>query len=122
MIVAVAKAAPDAAGWRDRVFDTMALKPSQSILEGIITTLRPHPVAAPMSQRVNISPMGPIVEETMSELLLRPFNTSTTYKNLKATGQGVFHVTDDVLLLARAAVGQVPVAADVPVRPASTLR
>ncbi len=94
----------------------MTLKPNQSILEGIITTLNPD--TAPMSQRVNISPMGPVVDETMSELLLRPFNTSTTYKNLKATGQGIFHVTDDVLLLARAALGQVPIDADLPVRPA----
>jgi hypothetical protein len=37
--------------------------------------------------------------------VLRPFQTSTTYQNLKRTGQGVFHVTDDVWLLAQAAVG-----------------
>ena len=29
--------------------------------------------------------------------MLRPFHTSTTYQNLKARGEGVFHVTDDVL-------------------------
>jgi hypothetical protein len=49
--------------------------------------------------------MGPRVEESMRELVLRPYQTSTTYQNLKRTGQGVFHVTDDVWLLAQAAVG-----------------
>lgn len=54
--------------------------------------------------RVNISPMGPLVDEELTQLVLRPFRTSTTYVNLKRTGAGVFHVTDDVELLARAAV------------------
>ena len=54
----------------------------------------------------HIAPMGPVVDADMRHLLLRPFQTSTTFKNLKRTGQGVFHVTDDVELLARAAVGQ----------------
>jgi len=69
------------------------------ILEGIVTTLNDD-------GSVNISPMGPIVDEAMSHLLLRPFRTSTTYRNLKRTGQGVLHVTDDVALLAQAAIGQ----------------
>lgn len=55
---------------------------------------------------VNISPMGPIVDERLTEFVLRPYQTSTTYQNLKRTGQGVFHVTDDVELIARAALGQ----------------
>jgi hypothetical protein len=70
------------------------------IVEGIVTTLHPDGGA-------NISPMGPIVDEPLTHLWLRPFRTSTTYQNLKRTGQGVFHVTDDVLLLARAAVGEI---------------
>ena len=37
--------------------------------------------------------------------------TSTTYAQLKRTGQGVFHVTDDVELLAQAAVGAIRSAA-----------
>ena len=68
------------------------------ILEGIVTTVCED-------GRVNIAPMGPIVDEAMSQLVLRPFQTSTTYRNLKRTGQGVFHVTDDVWLLAQAAIG-----------------
>ena len=68
------------------------------ILEGIVTTVC-------VDGRVNIAPMGPIVDESMRELVLRPYQTSTTYQNLKRTGQGVFHVTDDVWLLSQAAVG-----------------
>jgi hypothetical protein len=51
--------------------------------------------------------MGPRVEAAMERFLLRPFPTSQTYRNLKAHGEGVLHVTDDVLLLARAALGPV---------------
>ena len=73
--------------------------PNGTLLEGIVTTLNadgsPH-----------IAPMGPIVNTEFTRLLLRPFRTSTTYQNLKRTGQGVLHVTDDVDLFARAAVGQ----------------
>jgi uncharacterized protein len=69
------------------------------ILEGIVTTLNADTSA-------NISPMGPLVDATMERLVLRPYQTSTTYINLKRTGEGVFHVTDDVLLLAKAAVGE----------------
>lgn len=68
------------------------------ILEGIVTTVC-------VDGRVNISPMGPLVDAAMQQLVLRPYQTSTTYQNLKRTGQGVFHVTDDVWLLAQAAVG-----------------
>ena len=70
------------------------------IIEGIVTTCNED--GSP-----NISPMGPIVTATMSQIQLRPFQTSTTYRNLKRAGEGVFHVTDDVELLAHAAIGQV---------------
>jgi hypothetical protein len=68
-------------------------------LEGIVTTRS-------ADGSVNVSPMGPIVDDSLDRLWLRPFQTSTTYRNLKRTGRGVFHVTDDVELLAQAAVGQ----------------
>ena len=48
--------------------------------------------------------MGPLVDPELKTLVLRPFRTSTTYQNLKRTGQGVFHVSDDVRLIAQAAV------------------
>jgi hypothetical protein len=70
------------------------------ILEGIVTTIGSDGV-------VNIAPMGPRVEPGMKRLLLRPFKTSRTYQNLKEHGEGVFHATDDVLLLAQAAVGAI---------------
>jgi hypothetical protein len=72
--------------------------PDGKLLEGIVTTVDidglPH-----------VAPMGPIVNADFSRLLLRPFCTSNTYQNLKRTGEGVLHVTDDVDLFARAAVG-----------------
>jgi hypothetical protein len=68
------------------------------ILEGLLATYgddgQPH-----------LAPMGPLVRNDMKRLWLRPFRTSTTYANLKRRGAGVFHVTDDVELIARAAVG-----------------
>jgi uncharacterized protein len=69
------------------------------ILEGIVTT-----IASP--GEVNVAPMGPRVDAAMQRFLLRPFNTSQTYRNLRSHGEGVLHVTDDVLLLARAALGK----------------
>ncbi len=70
------------------------------ILEGIVTTTNPDGSA-------NIAPMGPIVDESFEALVLRPYRTAQTFLNLKRTRQGVFHVTDDVELLARAAVDRV---------------
>jgi hypothetical protein len=72
--------------------------PEATLLEGIVTTLDAN--GAP-----HIAPMGPIVDTDFNWLTLRPFRTSTTFANLKRGGAGVFHVTDDVELLARAAVG-----------------
>jgi hypothetical protein len=63
--------------------------------------------------------MGPRVEPHWSGFLLRPFPTSQTYRNLKAHPEGVLHVTDDVLLLAQAAVGRAP---PQPSRPAERVR
>jgi len=73
------------------------VEPDESILEGIITTINED-------GSTNIAPMGPIVDVDMSALRLRPYQTSTTYANLKRTRQGIFHVTDDSELLARAAI------------------
>ena len=84
------------------------------ILEGIVTTLSP-------AGALNVAPMGPRVEAgPIQRFLLRPFPTSQTYRNLKEHGEGVLHVTDDVLLLARAALG--PVEPPPPVFPAARVR
>jgi hypothetical protein len=69
------------------------------ILEGIVTSIS-------ADGTLNIAPMGPRVEEAMDRFVLRPFKTAQTYQNLVHHGEGVLHVTDDVLLLARAAVGR----------------
>jgi hypothetical protein len=69
------------------------------ILEGIVTSQN-------AAAQVNVAPMGPIVDDAMRTLILRPFQTSTTYQNLKLHPFGVFHVVDDALLLAQSAVGQ----------------
>ncbi len=68
------------------------------ILEGIITTSNADGTP-------NIAPMGPRVDASLGQFVLRPYRTSTTYHNLKRSGGAVFHVTDDVELLVRAAVG-----------------
>jgi uncharacterized protein len=70
------------------------------ILEGIVTSLSVEDV-------LNVAPMGPevVAASEMHRFVLRPYRTSTTYANLKARGEGVLHVTDDVLLLAQAAIG-----------------
>ena len=69
------------------------------ILEGIVTTQNP-------AGDINVAPMGPIVDESMQSFVLRPFQTSTTYRNLKGHPFGVLHVVDDVLLLAKTAISR----------------
>jgi uncharacterized protein len=83
------------------------------ILEGIVTTISP-------TGDVNIAPMGPRVDADMQRFLLRPFKTAQTYRNLRSHGEGVLHVTDDVLLLARAALGKLDVTP--PLLPARKVR
>ncbi|MFN4259397.1 MAG: DUF447 domain-containing protein [Gemmataceae bacterium] len=83
------------------------------ILEALVTTLDP-------AGQVHIAPMGPRVDAALRRFELRPFPTSQTYRNLCAHGEGVIHITDDVLLLAQAALGPVePLPA---LRPAERVR
>ncbi len=82
------------------------------ILEAIVTTLAPDGT-------LNVAPMGPKVGRDPRRFVLRPYRTSTTYRNLKGHGEGVLHVTDDVFLLARAAISKV---SDFPSRPANKVR
>lgn len=69
------------------------------IVEGLVTSEN-------ADGSVNLSPMGPRTDRTISRLVLRPYQTSQTYQNLKRHGEGVFHITDDVELIARAAIGR----------------
>ena len=69
------------------------------ILEAIVTTK--HDDGSP-----NVSPMGPEVCDSgsWSDFVLKPYTSSNTYANLKREGKGVLHITDDVMLLACAAI------------------
>jgi uncharacterized protein len=74
------------------------------ILEGLVTTLGPDGA-------VNLAPMGPVLFppyhlDPGSRFELRPFATSHTWANLRGHPEGVLHVSDDVLLLAQAAIGE----------------
>lgn len=69
------------------------------ILESIVTSRNPDGT-------INISPMGPTVSADMNRFELRPFNTSQTFANLKRYRVGIMHVTDDVDLIARSAIGR----------------
>ena len=70
------------------------------ILEAIVTTTN-------SDGSINVSPMGPLIEQDPSDgFELRPFETSRTFANLQQRPFGVLHVTDDVLLFAKAAIGK----------------
>ena len=88
------------------------------ILEGIVTTMDE-------AGRMHVAAMGPAVDEAeryagrITRFVLRPFGTSQTAVHLAARPEGVFHLVDDVLLLARTVVGgHEPPAA----RPATVVR
>lgn len=49
--------------------------------------------------------MGPVVDETLTNWLLRPFQSSTTFRLLREHGTCIFHVMDDVLPITQAALG-----------------
>jgi hypothetical protein len=82
------------------------------ILEAIVTSRN-------QDGTTNISPMGPTVSADMSRFELRPFNTSKTFANLKRTREGVLHITDDVELIARSAIGNLEKPPEM--RPAQTV-
>ncbi len=87
-------------------------EPQLRILEGVVTTLNDDGSA-------NVAPMGPKVDQACQQFVLRPFQTSRTYQNLARSKAGVLHVTDDVELLARAAIGRLdPLPA---IKPAGTV-
>ena len=68
------------------------------IVEGLVTSIG-------LDGRLNVAPMGPIVEGDFEQLVLRPFQPSTTFSNLSSQRCGVFHVTDDVDVISRAVTG-----------------
>lgn len=68
------------------------------IIEGLLTTTtatgQPH-----------VAPMGPRVNQELTDWSLRPFDSSTTYKLLRQRPRAVFHIHDDVLPVVQAALG-----------------
>lgn len=91
------------------------------ILEGIVTTIDAE-------GRLHAAAMGPQVDDRdidrgsggIARLLLKPFASSTTHGNLSRHPAGVFHLTDDVLTLARLVLGGS--AATLAARPAEAVR
>lgn len=70
------------------------------ILEGLVTTTN-------QDGSLQVAPMGPEVSgPNFTHFVLRPFPSSQSYKNLRAKPEGVLHVIDDVLLLAKSAIGR----------------
>ncbi len=70
------------------------------ITEGLLTT-------TDGAGAMHLAPMGPRLDLDAMTLELRPFPSSASYRNLVRRPEGVFHTTDDVLLLACAGVGAV---------------
>lgn len=84
------------------------------VLEGLVTT-------TDESGACHLAPMGPHISgDDFRELELRPFPTSQTLENLRRHSEGVLHTTDDVLLLAQAAIGAVDPTP--PTEPARSIR
>ncbi|MFM8415119.1 MAG: DUF447 domain-containing protein [Planctomycetota bacterium] len=88
------------------------------ILEGLVTTTDP-------AGGMHLAAMGPTVDDAerlagrIERLVLRPFPTSQTAANLVRSRAGVFHVTDDVLVLAQIVAGALP--GPPPARPATAV-
>jgi len=68
------------------------------IVESIITTMD-------VQGQVNVAPMG--VYWGASTVLLKPYQDTTTYQNLRQQPTAVIHLTDDASLIAHAAVSTV---------------
>jgi hypothetical protein len=78
--------------------------PGTMILEGLVTTTDP-------AGGLHVAAMGPSIDDherqagRLSRLVLRPFPMSQTAANLLRSRVGVFHSSDDVLLLTRVVAG-----------------
>jgi hypothetical protein len=86
------------------------------IVECVVTTIDRRGI-------VNTAPMGPTIDESESfdRFTLRPYQSSKTFANLNETRSGVLHVSDDVLLFAKAAVSEID-ASTLDTQPARAVR
>jgi hypothetical protein len=70
--------------------------PGAAIIETVTTTINPDGT-------VNCAAMG--VEWGDEVIVIKPFPSTRTLRNLRATGEGVVNLTDDILLFTEAALG-----------------
>jgi uncharacterized protein len=82
--------------------------PGAAIIETVTTTLNPDGT-------VNCAAMG--VEWGEEVIVIKPFPSTRTLRNLRATGEAVINLTDDILLFTEAALGD----PHPPTRPAATV-
>jgi hypothetical protein len=82
------------------------------IIESLLTT-------ADAEGGVNVAPMG--VEWGETEIVIKPFVDTTTFRNLSSTGAAVVNLTDDVLLFAQAVTGD-PAVLNARTAPAAKIR
>ena len=68
------------------------------VIEGVLTTEN-------ADGSMHVAPIGPHVNADLSHWTLKPFQSSTTFSNLRASSRAVFHVVDDPLLMAAAVLG-----------------
>ena len=82
--------------------------PGGAIIETVTTTINPDGT-------VNCAAMG--VEWGDDVIVIKPFPSTRTLRNLKATGAAVVNITDDIMLFTQAALGD----PHPPTRPATTI-
>jgi uncharacterized protein len=82
--------------------------PGAAIIETVTTTINPD-------RTVNCAAMG--VEWGDDVIVIKPFRSTRTLRNLEATGAAVVNITDDILLFTQAALGD----PHPPTRPTATI-
>jgi uncharacterized protein len=82
--------------------------PGAAIVETVTTTINPD-------GSVNCAAMG--VEWGDESIVIKPYRSTRTLRNLQATGAAVVNLTDDILLFAQAALGD----PQPPTRPAAAI-
>ncbi|MGH2716837.1 MAG: DUF447 domain-containing protein [Thermoleophilaceae bacterium] len=82
--------------------------PGAAIVETVTTTINPDGT-------VNCAAMG--VEWGDETIVIKPYLSTRTLRNLRATGAAVVNLTDDILLFAQAALGD----PQPPTRPTATI-
>jgi hypothetical protein len=82
--------------------------PGAAIVETVATTINPDGT-------VNCAAMG--VEWADETIVIKPFRSTRTLRNLRATGAAVVNLTDDILLFTQAALGD----PHPPTRPTATI-